>query len=63
VTVWELRFDRSTVIEKSAWSLPEFCDLLPHMPPERKPWMSEDARIAIFDAASFAIALFKGVGR
>ena len=28
------------------------------LPPERKPWMSGDARMAIFDAVAFALALF-----
>jgi hypothetical protein len=27
--------------------------------PERKPWMSEDPRMAIFDAAAFALVLFE----
>jgi hypothetical protein len=29
------------------------------LPPERKPWMSEDSRMAIFDAAAFAMAFFQ----
>jgi len=28
--------------------------------PERKPWMSEDSRMAIFDAVAFARAFFSG---
>jgi hypothetical protein len=35
-----------------------FRELSSRLPPERKPWMSEDARMAIFDAAAFALALF-----
>ena len=33
-----------------------FPELTPYLPPERKPWISEDLRIAIFDAAAFALA-------
>jgi hypothetical protein len=35
-----------------------FLELTRYLPPERKPWMSEDPRMAIFDAAAFALALF-----
>jgi hypothetical protein len=28
------------------------------LPPERKPWMSEDYGMAIFDAAAFALVFF-----
>lgn len=31
-----------------------FPELAPHLPPERKLWMSEDERMAIFDAVAFA---------
>ena len=30
-----------------------FPELGPHLPPERKPWMPEDERMGIFDAAAF----------
>jgi CheY-like chemotaxis protein len=33
-------------------------ELLARLPPEREPWMSEDPRMAIFDTAAFALALF-----
>jgi hypothetical protein len=36
----------------------QFPELARHVPPERKPWMSEDERMAIFDAAAFARAFF-----
>ncbi len=36
----------------------QFSDLTSRLPPKRKPWMSEDLRMAIFDAAAFAIAFF-----
>jgi hypothetical protein len=32
-----------------------FPELAERLPPERKPWMSEDRRMAIFDAAAFAM--------
>jgi hypothetical protein len=33
-------------------------ELASRVPPERKPWMSEARRMAIFDAAAFAITFF-----
>jgi hypothetical protein len=36
-----------------------FPELARSLPPERKPWMSEDTRMAIFDAAAMAIAFFR----
>jgi Holliday junction resolvasome RuvABC endonuclease subunit len=33
-----------------------FPELAHHVPPERKPWMSEDLRMAMFDAAALAVA-------
>jgi len=36
----------------------KFPELARHLPAERKPWMSEDLRTAIFDAAAFALAFF-----
>jgi hypothetical protein len=38
-----------------AQQLPE---LAPRLPPYRKPWMSEDYRMAIFDAAALALTYF-----
>ena len=35
-----------------------FPELARYPPPERKPWMSEDLKMAIFDAAAFALAFF-----
>jgi hypothetical protein len=37
-----------------------FPELALRLPPERKPWMSEDARMAIFDASAFALAFLSG---
>jgi hypothetical protein len=37
-----------------------FPELAPRLPPERQPWMSEDTRMAIFDAAAFALTFFSG---
>src|SRR5216683_1833865 len=34
------------------------CQHPSHLPPERKPWMSEDPRMAILDAAAFACVFF-----
>lgn len=33
----------------------QFPPLIQHLPPPRKPWMSEDYRFSIFDAAAFLI--------
>jgi hypothetical protein len=33
-----------------------FPELARHVPPERKPWMSEDERMAMFDAAAMCLA-------
>ncbi len=41
----------------------KFPELARYLPPERKPWMSEDTRMAIFDAAAFALASFRLAGR
>jgi hypothetical protein len=30
-----------------------------YVPPPRKPWKSEDARMGIFDAAALALTFFK----
>jgi hypothetical protein len=30
------------------------------LPPPRKPWMNEDARMGLFDAAALAVAFFQG---
>lgn len=35
-----------------------FPELAPRLPRPRKPWMSEDERMSIFDALSFALAAF-----
>lgn len=35
-----------------------FPELQPHLPPKRKPWMTEDARMAIFDAAALGLGYF-----
>jgi hypothetical protein len=33
-----------------------------YLPPPRKPWMSEDARMGIFDAAALALVFFQRAG-
>jgi hypothetical protein len=33
-----------------------------HVPPPRKPWMSEDARMGLFDAAALGLLFFKKAG-
>ncbi|PKO18723.1 hypothetical protein CVU37_04875 [candidate division BRC1 bacterium HGW-BRC1-1] len=46
------RHDRARVIARY---LPE---LLGRMPPKRKPWMSDDSRLSIFDAAALALTFY-----
>ena len=38
-----------------AWRFPE---LAPRLPPARKPWMSEDERMSIFDATALSLTFF-----
>jgi hypothetical protein len=33
-----------------------------YLPPTRRPWMSEDARMSLFDAAALALMFFQGAG-
>jgi hypothetical protein len=32
------------------------------LPPARKPWMAEDTRMSVFDAAAFALAYYRSAG-
>ncbi len=36
----------------------QFPELAPRLPPARKPWMSEDYRMSIFDAVALALTFF-----
>jgi hypothetical protein len=49
--------------EKARFIAARFPELARSLPPERKPWMSEDSRMAIFDAAAFGLASFGLAGR
>ncbi|HVB29803.1 MAG TPA: hypothetical protein VNG91_08340 [Terriglobia bacterium] len=40
-----------------------FPELEPHLPPMRKPWMSEDERMSIFDAVAFGYASYESLRR
>jgi len=53
--------DRVTKREIAVAVTQRFPQLLPHLPQPRKPWMSEDQRMAIFDAASFGLAYLYSV--
>lgn len=48
-------FTKHQISTDIAQRLPE---LSPRLPPFRKPWMSEDYRMSIFDAVSFALTFF-----
>jgi hypothetical protein len=53
----------SAIIEMRAGLLPEFYDLLRASRQSGSPGASEDPRMAIFDAAAFALASFGLAGR
>lgn len=48
----------STKFEISRAIAREWPELEPHLPPFRKPWMSEDSRMSMFDAISLTVAFF-----
>ena len=50
--------DRLTKDELARAIVMRFPELEIWLPPHRKPWMSEDHRMAIFDAAAFGMAYF-----
>ena len=41
----------------------KFPELEPHLPPVRKPWMSEDERMSIFDAVAFGHSSYESLHR
>ncbi len=43
------------IAEAIAHEIPE---LVPRLPPKRKPWMSEDYRMSIFDAVAFGLTYY-----
>jgi Holliday junction resolvasome RuvABC endonuclease subunit len=51
------KYEIATVIVR------RFPELAPRLPRFRKPWMSEDDRMSIFDAASFGLTCFHFGGR
>lgn len=51
---------KQTIAEAIAKSIPAFER---YLPPQRKPWMSEHARMALFDAAALALAHFQTLGQ
>jgi hypothetical protein len=51
------KFEIATAIAK------RFPELQPRLPRFRKPWMTEDDRMSIFDAASFALSYLHFAGR
>ena len=53
-------FTKDQIASVIAKRLPE---LAPRQPPFRKPWMSEDERMSIFDAVAFALTFFYFVKR
>jgi hypothetical protein len=48
--------NKQTLAELIAKHIPAFEQ---HVPPPRKPWKSEDARMALFDAAALALVFFQ----
>ena len=51
--------NKQTLAELIAKHIPAF---EPYVPPPRKPWKSEDARMGIFDAAALALTFFQKAG-
>ena len=51
--------NKQTLAELIAKHIPAFER---YIPPPRKPWMSEDRRMGIFDAAALALVFFQNVG-
>ena len=51
--------NKQTLAEVIAKHVPAFER---HVPPPRKPWKSEDARMALFDAAALALVFFEKAG-
>src|SRR6516165_9248020 len=51
--------NKQTLAEVIAKHIPAFER---HVPPPRKPWKSEDARMALFDAAALALVFFQKAG-
>jgi hypothetical protein len=49
----------STKYEIAVAIAQRFPELAPRLPRFRKPWMSEDYRMSIFDAVALAIAFFQ----
>jgi len=47
------KYGRATILAE------RFPELRAFLPPVRKPWMSEDARMSIFDAVAFAFVCFR----
>ena len=55
---------RSATKEQIAAALvTRFPELSPRLPPHRKPWMSEDVRMSMFDAVALAVTHFDLSGR
>ena len=48
--------DMSTKYGRASFFAERFPELHAFLPPVRKPWMSEDNRMSIFDAVAFAVA-------
>jgi len=51
--------ERATKYEIALSLIEQFPELRPRLPKPRKPWMSEDARMAIFDALAFGLTYLR----
>ena len=52
---WERRHNEAGDCDRDSKRFPE---LAPRLPRSRKPWMSEDYRMSIFDAVALALTFF-----
>ena len=48
--------NKQSLAETIARHIPAFAR---YLPPPRKPWMSEDSRMSLFDAAALALTFFQ----
>jgi len=52
--------DMATKYGRATFFADQYPELQAFLPPVRKPWMSEDTRMSIFDAVGFAVACLSG---
>ena len=56
------QFGACTKYQRAKLAVAQFPELAPRLPPLRKPWMSEDPRMSIFEAAALLMVYWYGRG-